>query len=138
MNLRKKIMKQVSRLALSLLLLRLSIFIVMFVWTLDKFFNPDHARAVFENFYLISGLSNGVIFLIGIVQLAIVLGFVTGFQKNRCYFLVLLLHAGSTFASFRQYLDPFNNLLFFAALPMLAACFTLFLLRDADTLWTVD
>jgi hypothetical protein len=48
-------------------------------------------------------------------------------------FPVLLLHAVSTFSSYRQYLDPFNNLLFFAAWPMLAACFTLYTLRDLDT-----
>lgn len=42
---------------------------------------------------------------------------------------VLLLHGISTLSSYRQYLDPFNNLLFFAAWPMLAACFALYLLR---------
>jgi hypothetical protein len=45
----------------------------------------------------------------------------------------------STFSSYKQYLAPFEgpNLLFFAAWPMLAACFTLFLLRDQDKKWSV-
>jgi hypothetical protein len=34
--------------------------------------------------------------------------------------------------------DAFNNLLFFAAWPMLAACIALYMLRDLDTRWTVD
>lgn len=37
-----------------------------------------------------------------------------------------------------QYLDPFNNLLFFAAWPMLAACFAFYLLRELDTRLAVD
>ncbi|NER79557.1 MAG: hypothetical protein F6K42_08230 [Leptolyngbya sp. SIO1D8] len=50
------------------------------------------------------------------------------------------MHAVSTLASFPRYLDPFTtpNLLFFAAWPMLAACFGVFFLRDLDTLWVVD
>jgi putative oxidoreductase len=30
-----------------------------------------------------------------------------------------------------------SNILFFAAWPMLGACFTLYYLRDLDTLWSV-
>jgi putative oxidoreductase len=44
----------------------------------------------------------------------------------------------STFSSFRQYFDPFENLLFFAAWPMLAAIYALYSLRDLDIIWTVD
>lgn len=127
-----------SRIPLTLLTLRISVFIVMIFWTLDKFFNPDHTAKVFQHFYAISGLNNSLIYVIGAVQLIIVLGFVVGFQKKWTYLLVLFLHSASTFSSFKQYLDPFNNLLFFAAFPMLAACFTLFLLKDLDTLWTID
>ena len=41
---------------------------------------------------------------------------------------------------FKQYLAPFEgpNLLFYAAWPMLAACFALYRLRDLDTLWAVE
>jgi len=52
----------------------------------------------------------------------------------------LVLHAVSTLSSFKQYLAPFDgpNLLFFAAWPMLAACFALFILRDLDKKWSVE
>jgi len=126
------------RIPVALLLLRLSVFLVMLMWTLDKFINPDHAAAVYQNFYLISGLSNQLFYIIGAIQLIIILGFVAGFQKRWTYLLVLFFHAVSTFSSFPKYLAPFDNLLFFAAWPMLAACFTLYYLRDMDTLWTVD
>ncbi|WP_446378703.1 hypothetical protein [Coleofasciculus sp. D1-CHI-01] len=126
------------RISVALLSLRLSVFLVMLMWTLDKFVNPDHAAAVYQNFYLISGLSNQMFYVIGAIQLMIILGFVTGFKKRWTYLLVLFFHAVSTFSSFPKYLAPFDNLLFFAAWPMLAACFTLYYLRDMDTLWTVD
>lgn len=124
------------RIALSLLLLRLSVFLVMLMWTLDKFVNPEHAGKVFENFYSIGGLGKNIFMLIGGLELLSLLAFVSGSFKRWSYGLVLLLHGISTFSSFPQYLNPFNHLLFFAAWPMLAACIALYLLRDLDTLFT--
>lgn len=126
------------RLSLSLLLLRLGVFLVMVMWTLDKFANPDHAAAVAENFYLMEGMGRTALAVIGGIQLVIVLAFVAGFCRRISYGLVLLMHAISTFSSYQQYLDPWNNLLFFAAWPMLAACAALYLLREKDTLLSVD
>lgn len=126
------------RLSISLFLLRIGVFIVMLMWTLDKFINPDHAAAVAENFYMMEGMSHGVFYVIGSVQLLIVIVFVIGLFRRISYGLVLLLHAVSTFSSYQQYLDPWQNLLFFAAWPMLAACAALYLLRNSDTLLSVD
>ncbi|MFP4009146.1 MAG: hypothetical protein ACLFV6_14250 [Spirulinaceae cyanobacterium] len=126
------------RTSVALLLLRLSVFLVMLMWTLDKFINPDHTAAIYQNFYFIGGLSNVSIYIIGAIQLIIILGFVAGFQKRWTYLLILFFHAVSTFSSFRQYFDPFENLLFFAAWPMLAAIYALYSLRDLDIIWTVD
>ena len=123
-----------------LLLLRLGIFIVMLVWALDKFLKPDHASQVFAAFYGIQGLGNAPIYVIGVIQLVLILGFVAGIKKTWTYGAVLLMHTLSTLISFPRYLDPFTppNLLFFAAWPMLAACFGVFYLRDLDTLWVVE
>lgn len=128
------------RLSVALLLLRLSVFLVMLMWTIDKFVRPEHARGVYEHFYAIGGLGTGVFYAIGVIELAILIGFVLGFKKRWTYGAVLIFHAVSTLASFAQYLAPFegSNLLFFAAWPMLAACFTLYYLRDRDTRWTID
>ncbi|MFW6039423.1 MAG: hypothetical protein ACOC9P_02995, partial [bacterium] len=93
-------MSHESRLRTSLLLLRLGVFIVMVMWTLDKFVNPGHAAAVAENFYMFPGLGPAVLALIGAVQLVVVLTFVAGFLKRISYGLVLLMHAVSTFSSY--------------------------------------
>lgn len=128
-----------QKLQLSLLLLRISVFIVMFIWTIDKFVNPAHAAAVYESFYFIGGLGPDVMAAIGGIEIVILFLFLIGFKKLYTYGAVLAFHTVSTLSSFGIYLSPFEgpNLLFFAAWPMLAACFTLFVLRDEDTLLTV-
>jgi len=127
-----------QRIANALLLLRLGVFVVMIMWTLDKFINPQHSGAVFENFYGLAGLSSTAFMIIGLLQLVVVLAFVAGFIKRYSYGAILILHSISTLSSWKQYLDPFNNLLFFAAWPMLAACIALYMLRDLDTRCTID
>ena len=129
-----------KRLPLALLILRLSVVLVFLVWISDKFFNPSHATAVFKAFYGLGGLGTAIIYGVGLIQLVIVLLFLAGLVKPWSYGLVLGMHAASTLSSFRQYLDPLAvpNILFFAAWPMLAACFVLFYLRDYDVLLTLD
>jgi putative oxidoreductase len=129
-----------KKLNASLLLIRLSIFLVMFMWTLDKFINPGHAAKVFEKFYAIPGLESIVLYGVGTIEMIILMLFVAGVQKKYSYGAVLVFHAVSTLSSFRQYLDPFEggNLLFFAAWPMLAACILLFIFREQDKLTLVS
>ena len=123
-----------KKLQLSLLFLRVTVFLVMFMWTIDKFINPGHAAKVYESFYYIAGLESVVMYAIGAAEMVLLLLFLAGYKKTLTYGAVLILHAVSTLSSFNQYLAPFEgpNLLFFAAWPMLAACLTLFLLRDQD------
>jgi len=128
----------IRHLPLSLLLLRLSVGLVMAMWTLDKILNPDHAGAVFSNFYGFDALGPEIMLAIGLAQGVIVIAFVAGARRTLSYGAVLAMHAISTLASWRQYLEAFDNLLFFAAWPMLAACVALFLLRRHDALLSVD
>ena len=127
-------------LELSLFGLRLTIFMAMLVWTLDKFFNPGHAAKVYATFYFIGGMESMAMFVIGLVELVILLGFIAGLFKKYTYGCVLGLHAISTLSSFKQYLAPFDgsNILFFAAWPMLAGCLALYLLRDCDNKFIMD
>ncbi|RUO67131.1 hypothetical protein [Idiomarina ramblicola] len=122
-----------QKLPWALLVLRVGIFIVMFVWALDKFVNPGHTAVVFEGFYGISGLSATIAAVLGATQVLLCLAFLLGLWKTITYGIILVLHGVSTLSSFPQYIDAFSNLLFFAAWPMLAACIALFLLRDYDT-----
>lgn len=128
------------RVSLVLLLTRISIFIAMIIWVIDKFAQPDHTAAVFETFYGISGIGTSVSYLLGAAQLAIMIGFILGFQKTITYGLVLLMHTASTLVSFPKYIAPFEsaNILFYASWPMLAACFALYYLRDLDTRGTIQ
>ncbi len=127
-----------DRIRLPLFLLRIGVFIVMLMWTLDKFVRPGHAAGIFKKFYGIDAISPTVLYVVGALELLLLVGFVTGTAKRYTYGLVLLLHAISTVSSYQQYLAPFDNLLFFAAWPMLAACIALYLLRDLDTLWAMQ
>ncbi len=127
------------RIAIALFLLRLTVFAVMLMWTIDKFVRPEHAVSIFEHFYGLRGAAPTVVYGLAGAELLLLIAFVLGIAPRLTYGLVFLLHALSTFSSFRQYLAPFEkvNLLFFAAWPMLAACFALYYLRDLDTLGRV-
>ena len=120
-----------QQLGIALLALRLSIALVFIMWALDKVLVPEHAMKVFSGFYGLD-ISSGFSVALGIAQLVFIGVFLAGLWKNLTYLAILVLHSGSTFSSFAKYLDPFNNLLFFTAWPMLAACFALYLLREHD------
>ena len=123
-----------------LFILRVGVFIVMFIWTLDKFVRPEHASAVFQKFYMMPALSKGISYLVGSIQAIAVIGFVIGFKKKFTYGAILLLHGISTLSSYSQYFNPWEgaNILFFAAWPMLASIVVLYMLRDNDKLFTIE
>jgi len=125
-----------NRLPISLLLLRVSVFIVMLVWTLDKFIRPGHAAGIFSSYYHLGGFNTTVMYAIGIIELIIIVAFLLGLYKRITYGAVFIFHLISTVATWKAYLTPFTNvhLLFFAGIPMLAGCFALYLLREQDTL----
>ncbi len=122
-------------LEISLFSLRVTIFVVMLVWTLDKFINPGHASKVYENYYFLGGLANATLYFVGGIEFIILIGFLLGMYKKFTYGAVLVFHAISTLSSFKQYLTPYDgpHILFFAAWPMLAGCLALFLLREYDS-----
>lgn len=60
------------------MILRLGIFVVMIMWASAKYSSPDHAAAVVADFHMLEGLGGGAFYLIGTVQMVIVLGFVAG------------------------------------------------------------
>lgn len=128
-----------NKLRISLLLLRLGVFVTMAVWVVDKFVRPEHTAAVFDHFYRIPNLSTNLSYAVGIVQGLIVFCFLFGIKKRFTYGMIVLLHGISTLSSYQQYLSPYSEgpaILFFAAWPMWAACIALYLLRDEDTLLT--
>jgi putative oxidoreductase len=129
-------MNKELKLQVSLLALRVTVALVMVMWTIDKLLRPDHAASVFQNFYLIGGMSHAIIYLVGVLELMLIIAFLVGFFRRFTYGAIFILHGISTLSSYKQYLSPFEgpHLLFFAAWPMLAACLALYLLRDDDKL----
>ena len=126
-----------QRLRVSLFLLRIGVFVVFAFWTADKFLNPGHSAKVWGFFYQMPGLEASMLTIIGTVQAVIVGLFVLGLFKRFSYGLVLVMHTVSTLSSYMKYMQPFDNLLFLAAWPMLAACVALYLLREEDTFLTL-
>jgi putative oxidoreductase len=125
-----------ERLPVALLLLRLTVFFTLFMWCLDKFLNPVQTTRILSGFYSIRGVSFIGAYGIGILQAALIAAFVLGIFRRLSYGLVLLSHIPATLAPWGQYLHPYRShvLLFLAAFPMLAACFTVYYLRDDDVL----
>ena len=125
-----------SKLALALLLIRIGVGIVFFMWTIDKLMNPEHTARVFAAFYMIDSLSTAASYVIGSLQMLVVLAFLAGALKKYSYMAVFIMHLISSLSTYERYFDPWTgtNLLFFAALPMLAGCWALWSLRDQDTL----
>ena len=144
-------MPSVERVPLAMLVLRLGVFVVMAIFTIDKLFTveraitalqhfPLHPLNVFLNFAFIGGFTKPVMYAVGVIELAIIVGFLLGFKKRMTYGAVLLFHAISTISTYNMYVTPFEgvHLLYFAAWPMLAASFALYYLRDLDTKWVIE
>jgi len=121
-----------------LALIRLSSAAFLSVWALDKILGPQAAMKTFSNFYLPISDANAIL-AIGLAQLLLVVAFTIGAWPTLTYGAVTVMHAVSTFASWQKYLDPLArpNIVFWAAIPILAALIALFVLRNRDRLLTV-
>ncbi|MDZ7829745.1 MAG: hypothetical protein U5K33_09770 [Halofilum sp. (in: g-proteobacteria)] len=113
----------------------MGVFIVMLMWTLDKFVNPEHAARVFAGFYGIAE-TGSVMLIIGLGELVLVIAFVIGWKKRWTYGRARTARH-LDLLQLRSVPATLDNLLFFAAWPMLASCIALYLLREQDTLLTI-
>jgi len=130
-------------LTVSLAAIRITFGIFMLIWALDKFINPAHATAIWDNFYHLP-LKGYWIFVTALGQTLLALAVIVGFLKRWSYGLAFLLHLISTLSTWKQLLDPWGFqsgsptvALFQAAVPVVAASLAIYLLREYDT-WTFD
>src|SRR3989304_4845614 len=120
--------------ALFLLSLGLGAFLLLF--GIDKLVPPAPTVEVFAQFYGLI-VSHGMVYGAGVLETLLGLAFLAGLWKTLSSGLGLLLHAVSTLVTYQELLSPFGaNHLFLAAVPVLAAFISLFLLRRPDTLWS--
>lgn len=125
-------------LEISLALIRLSTAFFLIIWAIDKIIGAPTAIKTFSKYYMVMD-STAVIIAIGAAQLIIFLLFAGGMFKTFTYGAVLLMHTGSVLASIPRYMDPLArpNILFWAAIPVLAAIIALFILRKRDRYLTI-
>jgi uncharacterized membrane protein YphA (DoxX/SURF4 family) len=123
-----------QRLAISLLVLRVSLSVFMLQWGLEKFVVPGTTLAIFRNFY---GLDLGrfVPPVIGVVQVLLSLAFLLGYKPRITYGLFLLMHSITTLVTIPRLISPWNpvsNHRFIAGVPVLSGFLALYPLRDWD------
>ncbi len=123
-------------LPICLLILRIAMFAMFLVWAIDKFLRPGSEALMYQHAYHLPLLPSIAMYAIGAFQVILAACFVIGLQKTFTSGLVLVGVLIYTVASYRLYYPLFHNdnLLFFAAWPMLAVCISLYLLRHQDTL----
>ncbi len=86
-------------------------------------------------------MSSTILNVLGFVQIGIILAFVAGFARLWTYGAVLLMHTASTLSTYPHLLPPWSQgsqLLFWTAVPVLAAMIALFVLRDRDPMLSID
>ncbi len=121
-------------LPVALLILRFGLGAFLLSFGIDKLIAPATTVEVMAHFYGLA-ISHGMVLAAGALEILLGLAFLAGLWKTLSYGLGLLLHAVSTLATYRELLSPFGaNHLYLAAIPVLAAFVTLFLLRRHDTL----
>ncbi|MFP3942896.1 MAG: DoxX protein [Alphaproteobacteria bacterium] len=132
-------MSDESRLRLGLFAMRIGVVLLFLPWIAAKFLSPEAIQHVFAEFYFVDQLPVSVSYLLGGIQAVLVLGFLLGVFKFWTYGGVLVMHAVSTFSTWEKLLAPGedHNILFWAAVPALAAILALFLVRDKDTFLTL-
>ena len=129
-----------TKLRLPLFATRVLIALFLLPWVAMRFATPDSARGVADKYYGFGDAPEIVFTLLAIGWAVLLLTFAAGFAKRVSYGLVLVLHTIGTIATI-PYLIPGTddfNILFMAALPTIGAMWLLYLLRDHDTLLSLD
>ncbi|MFT5767817.1 MAG: putative oxidoreductase [Halioglobus sp.] len=127
-----------TRLKISLLGLRLGVFIVFIVWTLDKLLNYKHNSGMIMHYYHFE-VPRWFLTSLGLAELILLLFFLARQFKTFTYGVILFAHTVTTLVSAWRLFPPYevHQLLYFGSLPMLGACVALFLMREKDTLMTL-
>ena len=126
-------------LRLPLFLTRLSIFLFMLPWQVMRFTKPEAINSISNKYYKFSMPEIGST-ITGVLMMALLIAFLVGFKKKISYLLVLILHGVGTLMTIPNLIPGLEgyNQLFLAAVPALAAMLLLYVLRDEDTMLSIN
>lgn len=127
-------------LRLPLFLTRLSVFYFLLPWQLMRFTKPEAIQSIAQKHYHTESFPNGLSLAIGVFAIISLLAFLVGFKKRISYAAVFLIHAVGTVLIIPKLVLFTDNLVlvFLASLPALAAMALLYVLRDEDTLLSLN
>ncbi len=131
-----------QKIALALLILRVSLGVFLLLWGLEKIIIPDRTVGIYDKFYGIP-IDVAIAPMLGALQIALSIALLIGFQRRWSYGIATLLHAYSVISSWQALIDPWGLIygevkhLFLAGVPVLAGFVVLYMLREMD-IWTVD
>ncbi len=131
-----------SRLAISLLTLRVALGGFLLVWGLEKLLIPAEAVSLYKKFYFLD-VPHAFSYGAGVLECLLAMAVIVGIYRTYSYGIAFLLHATTVVFTIQWIIDPWGLIsgepqhLFLASVPVLAAFFVLFYLRDWDT-YTLD
>ncbi|MFW6079911.1 MAG: DoxX family protein [Gemmatimonadota bacterium] len=125
-------------------ILRISMGVFLVTWGVDKLIATEGAEGIFSNFY---GVDAGALLVqvAGVLEIGLGVALAVGLFRVGMAWIALIVNAVSTFASWRQILDPWGVLgigpggshLFLASIVIMAANVVL-VLNAADETATLD
>lgn len=128
-----------QKIKLSLAIIRMTTALFFLIWSVEKIVSPEIAQGVFDKFYGLE-ITPTVSTIIGVIPTLIILGFLAGLFKTFTYGALLGMHTVSVLSTYQQLINPYQppNHLFWAGVPVLGALIALFILRNNDTLLTLN
>ena len=129
--------------SLALLILRITLGIFLVIWAVDKFVNVEPTGHIWQKFYHLQ-IGASASYVAGALELLLAVAVILGLCRRVVYGAAFVVHAVSTFSTWNQLLNPWAvisghhvNILFHAAIPVLAGFLVLYLLRDWDK-WSLS
>jgi putative oxidoreductase len=125
----------------ALLLIRVTFGLFLLAWGVNKIVNAEGTSGIFAKFYGIDQLGMTSASILGGLQIILSLCIIAGFFRTISYGAGVLIHGVSTISTASHIAMPLaegSNLLFMAGLPVFGAIVALFMVRQHDTLLSVD
>ena len=131
----------------SLLILRLALGGFLFLWAIEKFIIPGKVIKLSKKFFFGTLDDVTTTYALGAVLTILSVAFIIGAYKRWVYLYGFTIHAITVIFTWFRIVDPYGLIekgglfrgkpehLFLASVPVLAAFWVLYVMRDSDTKW---